>query len=308
MNAIIEDWNHLRTFLVLVRENTLAKAGVALGVDPSTVFRRINALEVALGSTLFERRGRGYVLTATGESLVAYASRVEEQVLTLERDIAGRDQALSGAIRVTTTDTIALRLLAPHFRRFHEAHPCIRVDLSLDDRVFRLGRGEADVAVRPGSRPTEDDVIPREISRLTSALYASKAYLERAGQPRAKSELKKHAIIDLDETLAHIPYARLIRTLALASQVVFRGSTVMGQLMAVEQGLGIGLLPSFLVDTNPKITRLFPPETEVESSLWLVVHRDLRHMARVRTFVDFMTDALRSERDLLEGRLGCGPD
>ena len=304
MNAIVEDWSHLRDFLALVRERTLARAGESLGVDPSTVFRRINALEAALGSTLFERRGRGYVLTATGETLAAYASRVEEQVLTLEREIAGRDQALSGAIRVTTTDTVALRLLAPHFRRFHETHACIRVDLSLDDRVFRLGRGEADVAIRPGPRPTEGDVIPREVSRLTSALYASKGYLERAGRPRSKSELKKHSMIDLDEPLARVPYAMFIRSLVPASQVVFRCSTVMGEVMAVEQGLGISLLPSFVADTNPDIVRLFPPEAEVESSLWLVVHRDLRHMARVRAFVDFMTDALGSERDLLEGRLG----
>jgi DNA-binding transcriptional LysR family regulator len=78
----------------------------------------------------------------------------------------------------------------------------------------------------------------------------------------------------------------------------------MGEVMALERGLGIGLLPSFVADTDPDIVRLFPPEAEVESSLWLVVHRDLRHMARVRAFVDFMTDALGSERDLLEGRLG----
>lgn len=301
MNAIVKDWSHLRDFLVLVREETLAKAGDALGVDPSTVFRRIDALEEALGSTLFERRGRGYVLTATGEALVSYASRVEEQVLTLEREIAGRDQALCGAIRVTTTDTIALHLLADPLGRFRETYPGIRVDLSLDDRVFRLGRGEADVAIRPGPKPTEDDVIPKRVSGVASALYASKGYLERAGRPHSKAQLNKHTVVGLDETLSHVSYARLMRSLAPDAQVALRCSSLLGQAMAVEQGMGIGLLPSFLVDPNPNVVRLFPLESDVQSALWLIVHRDLRHMARVRAFVDFMATALTAEQDLLEG-------
>ncbi|MEM7138002.1 MAG: LysR family transcriptional regulator [Myxococcota bacterium] len=304
MDAIIEDWGHLRDFLALTRDRTLSKAAESIRVDPSTIFRRVRALEEALGTTLFERRGRGYVLTATGESLAVRASQMEAQVLAIERDIAGRDQALDGAIRVTTTDTVALRLLAPHFRRFHEIHPSIRVDLSLDDRVFRLGRGEADVAIRPGSRPTEDDVVPREVSRVTSAFYASKEYVKRVGRPRRRSDLKAHTMIDLDESLAHVRYATYIRKLVPPSNVVFRCSTVLGEVMAVEQGLGVCLLPSFVVGDSADIVRLFPPEKEVESSLWLVVHRDLRHMARVRAFVDFMTEALTAQRDLLEGRLG----
>lgn len=304
MNAILEDWSHLRDFLALVRNRTLANAGESLGVDASTVFRRINALEDALGSTLFERRGRGYVLTATGDSLVPYASRVEEQVLRLEREVAGHDQALSGTIRVTTTDTFALRLLGPHLRDFHQTYPGIRVDLLLDDRVFRLGRGEADVAIRPGSPPTEDDVIPRQVTRIASALYASKDYVKSAGRPRRKGELKKHRLIDLSERLAHVPYAQLITKLAPSSQIVFRSSNLMGQVMAVEQGLGIGLLPCFLVDRNPNIVRLFAPEPDMDSALWLVVHRDLRHMARVRAFVDFITECIADERDLLEGHVG----
>ncbi len=307
MNATIQDWSHLKDFLALVRGGTLAKAGVILGVDASTVFRRINALEEALGSTLFERRGRGYALTPTGDSLVAYASRVEEQVLTLEREVGGRDQALTGTIVVTTTDTLALRLLGPHLAAFHQSYPSIYIDLSLNDRVFRLGRGEADVAIRPGPRPTELDVVPRELSPLSSGFYAAHSYIKDHGCPRRTTDLRKHRLIDLDQTLTHIPFAQVIRELGLENQVVFRSSNLMGQVMAVEQGLGIGLLPCFLMDRNERVRRLFSSQPEVESTLWLITHRDLRHLARVRAFVDFMTERLTAARDLLSGATSRSP-
>lgn len=304
MSASIEDWNHLRDFLALAREGTLAKAGAHRDVDPTTVFRHLHALERELGSSLFERRGRGYVLTANGESLVDHASRVEEQVHLLERAMAGRDQALTGSIRVTTTDTIAERLLAPHLPRFHQAFPGIRIDLVLDDRVFRLGRGEADVALRPDTRPTEDDVVPRLLSPMQSALYASEAYLAEAGWPRRRADLKKHRLVDLDESLAHVPYARFVLQFGPSSNVVFRSSSFLGVATAIERGIGIGVVPCFLMDERPSVVRLFGLEPSLESALWLLVHRDLRHMARVRAFVDFMTEAIEGERGLLEGRRG----
>ena len=300
---MIEDWNHLRDFLALARERTLAKAGRVRGIDPSTVYRRLHALEKELGSSLFERRGRGYVLTANGEGLVAHASRVEEEVLLLERAIAGRDQALTGSIRVTTTDTIAQRLLAPHLVEFYDSYPLIRMDLALDDRVFRLGRGEADVALRPDKRPSEDDVIPRQLATVHSALYASKDYLARAGRPKRRADLAKHSLIDLDETLAHVPYARFTNRFAPSTNVVFRSSSLLGQATAVEHGVGIGVVPCFLMDDNPSVVRLFGIERSLESALWLLVHRDLRHMARIRAFVDFVSRAIESERPLLEGRV-----
>ena len=304
MNAIIDDWNHLRDFLALAREGTLAKAGAHRDIDPTTVFRHLHALERELGSSLFERRGRGYVLTANGESLVDHASRVEEEVHLLERTMAGRDQALTGSIRVTTTDTIAERLVAPHLPGFYKAFPGIRIDLVLDDRIFRLGRGEADVALRPDTRTTEADVVPRLLSPMQSAFYASEQYLAEAGWPRRRADLKKHRLVDLDESLAHVPYARFVLRFGPISNVVFRSSSFLGVAMAIERGIGIGVAPCFLMDERPSIVRLFGREPDLESALWLLVHRDLRRMARVRAFVDFMTEAIEGARDLLEGRRG----
>ena len=304
MSASIEDWNHLRDFLALAREGTLAKAGARRDVDPTTVFRHLHTLERELGSSLFERRGRGYVLTANGESLAEHASRVEEQVHLLEREMAGRDQALSGSIRVTTTDTVAERLLVPMLPRFYESFPGIRIDLLLDDRIFRLGRGEADVALRPDTRPTEDDVVPRLLSPMECALYASERYLAQAGWPRRRADLKKHRLVDLDETLAHVPYARFVLQFGSSSNVVFRSSSFLGVATAIEQGVGIGVAPCFLMDERPSVVRLFGLEPSLQSALWLLIHRDLRHMARVRAFVDFVTEAIERERDLLEGRRG----
>ena len=217
--------------------------------------------------------------------------------------MVGRDRALTGVIRVTTTDTLAQRLLGPYMASFHARFPKIRVDLALDDRVFRLGRGEADVALRPGTRPNEGDVIARPLAEFHSALYASSDYLGRAGRPTRRADLSRHRLVDLDETLAHVAYAGFITRFAPSANVVFRSSSMLGQAMAVINGLGIGVVPCFLMDGQPGVERLFGLEKSLGSWLWLLVHRELRQMARVRAFADFMAEVVESERSLLEGRL-----
>lgn len=296
------DWNDLRYFLVIAKEGTLARAAARLGINQSTVYRRLTVLEAELEVSLVERRGRGYVLTAAGESLVAYVNRMEDEVHAIERHLLGSDRKLAGVVRVTTTDTLGCRLLAPHFEAFRAAYPGIQLDVYVDNRFFHLGQGEADVAIRPGPKPTDGEVVARRLSSVAGAFYASASYVARRGRPGGRKDLASHDLISVDESLAHLTYARLIAEVAERDRVVYRCTSLLGQVAAVEAGIGVAALPCFLMDSVPDIERLFAPEPELETELWLLTHPDLRQNARVRAFIDHMTAAIEGERDLLEGR------
>jgi len=144
---------------VLTRAGTLAAAAAQLGIDASTVHRRLAQLERAMGTRLLERRGRGTALTAAGERLVEHASRVEDEVLAVQRDVLGRDVALAGTIRVTTADDLGSRLLPRHVAAFRRLHPAITIELVLDNRVLDLVRGEADIAIRPRRPAASTEIV-----------------------------------------------------------------------------------------------------------------------------------------------------
>jgi DNA-binding transcriptional LysR family regulator len=164
------DWNDLRSFLAIARQGSLQGAARTLGVNHSTVFRRLNALEARLGARLFDRSARGYALTAGGEHMLASAERVEDEILGLEHRLLGGDVRLSGTLRVTTTDTLVHGVLGPHLRAFQTAYPAIELELITGNAFFDLYKREADVALRPSRHPATPWSVagsPRSRSRST---------------------------------------------------------------------------------------------------------------------------------------------
>ena len=171
----MDDWNDLRLVLAISRSTTLTGAATALKINHSTAFRRLNALEEAAGVRLFERLPGGvYAPTAAGERMAAAAERVETEAAALDREIAGRDHRLTGRLRVTTSETLAFRLLTGQIARFHTAHPGITVVLVIDNRVLSLSRREADIALRV-TRPREGDLYGRKLADIAWAVYAGKS-------------------------------------------------------------------------------------------------------------------------------------
>jgi DNA-binding transcriptional LysR family regulator len=263
-----ERWDDLRVFLAVARAGTLASGAQVLGVDPSTAFRRVQALERAL--------------------------------LTIEREVLGRDVALAGSIVVTTADDLADRLLPRHLAAFRHAHPAITIDLVTDARVFDLARGEADVAIRPVRPPTSSALVARKICDMGGALYASSEYLARKGRPRRRADLAKHDVVVGLGGIGRSPWAKVLEA-AAPDRVALRASTMLTLCRAAAAGLGVTALPCFLGDSEPSLVRLFPPEPELAGSLWLLYHGELRQTARVRAFSEFVVEAIRAERKALEG-------
>lgn len=295
------EWSDLRYFAAVSRTGSLGGAARQLGVNHSTVFRRINALEANLGVKLFERLPAGYALTAAGEEMMATAVQVEDEINALDRRLSGRDYRLSGNIRVTTTDTIGLWFVQPHLYEFHQAHPGIQVELVISNELFSLSKREADIAIRPTQNPPEE-LVGRRISDIAWAVYSSREYLKGKPKLRRLSDLARHTLVSGDDSLAQLGASRWLRKQAPDAEIGYRSNSLMAQLSAVKAGFGLAVLPCFLGDSESDLARVFAPDASLTSGLWLLTHRDLRDTARIRAFMDFMTRSIRSQKSLLEGK------
>ncbi len=300
MKTLIGDWSLYRTLLTVAREGTLQRAAEQLGTSVSSVHRHLAELERALDTRLFERHGRRRVLTAAGERLVARLDEVEERLHGIERQIVGSDHAARGTVVVTTTDTIADGLLDRHLRVLRERCPEVRLDVSVDNRHFRLGRGEADLALRPGARPTELDVVARQVGEVAFSHYASREFVARHGRPHRRADLRGYDAVVVDESLAHTVYGRVAAERTDPERQVLRSPSLLVQATAVSRGVGIAALPCFLMDPRPEVVRLFQPEPE--SSLWLLYPAELRHVARVRAVLEVLIAGIAEDAALLAGK------
>ncbi|MET1070987.1 MAG: LysR family transcriptional regulator [Pseudomonas prosekii] len=279
------NWDDARVFLAVCRESTLRGAARVLGVDQATVGRRVTALEKSLSATLFLRTSEGYALTALGEAALHAVEKMELSALELERQIQGLDDRLTGIVRVSTTDSLAIDFLIPAIARLHGKHPDVRVQLDASTQMISLAKREADIAVR-NARPDNPDLIARRIARWPVGLFASQEYLDAHGVPAPGSAFEGHDLV------VYQPYLAGNKELTLVSEPLTRGRIVSslgsGLLVrrAIAAGIGIGEIPVYMGERDG-LVRLWPERTRpVPYDVWLVTHADLRHTARVRVVID----------------------
>lgn len=300
----MDDWNALRLVLAVQRAGSLTEAATRLGIDHSTAYRRLKTMEQGLGVQLFDRLPGGvYRSTEAGARLAAGAEKMEDEALELQRDLLGRDGRLSGRLRVTSSETLASSRLTRLLARFRQMHGGIRVELAIDNRVLSLARRETDIALRP-VRPRQGNLWGRRLSGIAWTLYASPSYLEMTGGALADLEaLDHHSLIGWEEGTAGIAPAEWLARAAPADAFVYRTNSLVNQLAAAQEGIGLALLPCYLADPALSVVRAAEaPIPELEGELWIVTHADLKNTARVRAFFDVVGEGLVSERELFEGR------
>ncbi len=290
------NWDEFRLVRAIADTRSLVGAAERLGLNHSTVFRRLSTLEQQLGVRLFERSRAGYQPTPAGEEMVALASQMGDSVADFERRVAGRDIKPNGDLSVTTVDALALAVMPPILARFREAHPGVNLDLIIASQDLNLSRRDADVALRVTSGPS-DTLVGRKICRIKWAVYANPeierlygadlvarapwvAFGENYGPARVRRWLEKH--VDRRRQICRVNAA-----LAVVEFVAL--------------GVGAAALPCFLGDARDDLVRIGAPPSELESDLWLLTHADLRHSARVRAFMDFAGTELIKLRKLFEG-------
>lgn len=288
----------LRLFLAVLREGNMLAAARRIGIDHSTVARRITALEGVLGTRLFDRSPRGVTPTQAAFALAPHAERVESELLAAAATVAGRDREVEGTVRLATPEAFAAYLVAPHVATLRARHPRLTLELASESRAASLSKREADIAVmlKP---PPKGRLVARKLVDYRLGLYASKDYLERHGLPLDRADLSRHMFVSYIEELAGFPEMIALDQIVTGASIGFRASSSAAQHEAVAAGMGLGVLHVFAADGDHRLVRLLPGKAEVWRSYWLVMHADLQRLPRVRATVDFLDEVAQTIRERL---------
>lgn len=270
-------WDDLRCVLTIARCGSLSGAARALGVEHSTVFRRLNAVEKRLGVKLFERTRGGYAPTAQGELAAAAASAMESQALSIEGLMLEKESQLTGVVRLATSELLAGHLLPSVIEGFLAAHPQIEVEIDVANHAVDLKRREADLALRASNTPG-DHLVGREIGELRYAIYGARALL----QTGIDLDLSKSSWLGFDDSIAHQGVAQWQRAQLRYPLPRVRFNSIAPMLQSVAEGLGVSILPIFAADGHPLVARIGAVLDQPRVKLWILNHREMRENARVK--------------------------
>ncbi len=286
------NWDDLRYVAALARHGSLAKTAARLGVEHTTVGRRVDAAERSLNLKLFTRTPAGYLLTQDGDQLVSRLQAVEDAVLELERGVRAKTDELAGSVRVTSPETLGVAYLAPRLARFLTDHPSLRIELLPAGKVLDLSRSEAELAVRT-FRTKHERLVVRRVGQVGFRLYASRRYLARRPVQRAADLASAALLVPTDG-----PELAWLQRLAPGVAPAFVSEVSLALAQAAQADAGLAVLPRYVGDGSPELVGV-PLPSEPTEPLYLTVHRDLRNTPRVRAVADFIVSSMRGDRRLL---------
>jgi DNA-binding transcriptional LysR family regulator len=297
-NGRVMDWEDIKTFREVMHGGTVRAAAKSLGVHHSTVSRRIEHLERALGVMLFERRPEGYFPTSAGEELARAAGVFADDLIAVERHIAGRDNDLTGTIRVTMAEPFATSMFAARLPEFCDAYPGLELEILTSYDLLDVARREADIAIRMDNNPP-DALVGKRLFAYTTSIYAHPDYLARhdfVNQPEQARWLgwtdRESRFPDWtqDTEFARVPVWGNFASIAL-------------QIQMARAAMGLVMIPCIAGDSTPELVRATDRDPTPSRDIWILTHDDLRRTARIRAFMDFAEMVLRDNKDALVGRL-----
>ncbi len=297
----MNNWNDLKLVLAISRAGSLGGGAKLMGVNHSTAFRNLNAIEDKLGARLFERlQGGVYTPTAVGEQVARTAERMETEALALDREITGTDARLTGLVRVTASETLSFHMLLAQLVTLREVHPGITVEMLIDNRVLNLSRREADVALRV-SRPGEPELFGKKLSNIAWTIYGLAGMAEPIGA-KDLAALASNPFVGWSEDVRGIAAADFLTEQVKPKAVSYRSNSLINQYRAARAGMGLAILPCYLGDSDPSLIRVVPDLLRtLQRELWIVTHEDLKATARIRAFLEVVGNGLAAQREVFEG-------
>ncbi len=286
------DWADLRIFRIAAEEPTLTAAARRLRLSVATVSRRIDALEAALGLTLFDRSQEGAALTAHGRALLTRARVAASAIDDVGRLAASlRSGGWVDPIRISATEPIIVEILAPALPRLIDRKLDLQVDLVSENDVVSLASRQAELAIR-FAQPAGASLIARRLPSIATGLYASSAYL--AGRPADAIDLRQERLLGYDDRYGTIPERVWVDRMGLGPCVVARSSSTLALAAATAAGAGISLLPRLIAGRMPGLVALPMTVPLPDRPVWLVIHRDLARAKPLRPVRDWIVDAFRA--------------
>ncbi|MBS1190868.1 MAG: mauR [Rhodocyclaceae bacterium] len=289
------DWENLRFFLAVAQDGSLAAAGRRLGVIHTTVMRRIAALEESLGARLFDRHPGGYVLTPAGRELLDTLQPVEDELIAVERRLSGRDQQLTGTVRIASIGAFS-PWICDALANLRKANPEVRAEVLISPAAVSIARREADLAVRVTMSPPEY-LVGRRVAELAHGIYGAPSFVADGGAP---FDPAAHPWLTYNDARSDLPQARWVAEHIPEERVVLRTNHTPTLVSAARAGLGLAILPRYVGDRTPGL-RCLETLRGFGQHLWLLTHQDLRRNRRIKVLMDCLAEELAKHRDLIEG-------
>ncbi len=285
------NWDGFRYFTAVAEAGSLSAAAALLVSNQSTVGRHIDALETALNVKLFQRSVKGLSLTEEGQAIYEQSQTLQNTIVKIQRMVQSGEADASGAVRLSLPEGLGLEILIPALDSFYQQYPKVKLIFNVSATTANLTQGEADIAVRL-FRPEESDLVVKYLGEMKLGLYASKKYEKNYGLPKQLKDVRKHKVITYGEQLSILPENQwLLNHSSEALRVLCSDSTAT-RFKAATSGIGLSLQPEVLAKTKSDLIRLFKSVKLPAHKVWLVYHKDVRHMSRIRAVVDFISDCL----------------
>ncbi|MFW2148480.1 LysR family transcriptional regulator [Acinetobacter sp. TY1] len=289
------DWDHLRYFLILARAKTLTNAARIMGVEHSTVARRIQALEQSLGMQLFKREATGYELTIEGLALIPRVEQMEQSFLQIEKP-----NPLQGRVRIGAPEGFGTAFLARLLAEFSQHYPLLTIDLIPVPKTIRLSHREADIVISI-ERPKSGPFIITRLTNYSLKLYGSQQYLQRNSPIRRVEDLSEHRFVDYIDDLVYSSALYRLERLPLQLTACFRSNSILAQQIAVSAGAGLAILPRFIAVDQPELQEVLSEDVNFTHTFWMLTLVDLQHEPKIKLVWDFLRKQADLQQELLMG-------
>lgn len=295
------NWDDLKYFLEVARTRTASTAARRLDVDYTTVSRRIRALEQGMGALLFEKsRNAGFVLTPEGQRLLSYAESLESTLQAACEQVSGTSLALSGHLRIGSTEGFGSYFVTAQMSRFQDRYPHISVDILPVPHFISLSRREADIAIAL-ERPERGPYVCSRLCDYRLRLYATPEYLERSGPVARREDLAGRAFVTYVDDLAFSPELLYLEDVIPGATSHLRSTSVIAQYHAALQGRAMAILPCFIAGPDPRLVDVLPEQVQVTRQFWMYYREDLRKLKRIALAAEYLRECAEHNRDFLLG-------
>jgi DNA-binding transcriptional LysR family regulator len=293
----VENWDDIRIFLAVARQGGLTSAAQNLGINHTTVARRLTGLETSLHTRLVNRTPTGVTLTPAGQSFLHHAERIEIEAHEAEQRVYSADGTVSGKVRLATREGVGAWLICPKVAQLKRRYPELNLDLVSEARTISLLKRDADITISL-QYPSQSRVIVQKLTDYRLGLFASPDYLREYGPIDSIEELNNRDVVWYVDDFVDIEEQRYMQRIVANSRAGFRATNILAQYAALVSGMGVGIIPVYQAGQDPALVRVLPDRVEEMRTYWLSVHPDAQELPNVRAVIDFILEIVREKKAL----------
>ena len=290
------NWDDLNSFLALSRCAKLKLASKKIQVESTTIARRISRLENSLHSDLFNKSPKGYILTEKGLELFRYAEKIENEVFAINESFSKSNPGIKGKVRLSVGEGLGVEIISKYLNSFYIKYPEIEIELLADTRSRSLSNREADILISL-SRPKKGRLLSWKLFDYFVKLYGSVNYSKNIESIKSIKDLINHNFVSYVDELIEFPELNYLKEINNKLNVVFSSNSLRSQLLAVKNGVGLGLLHSFIAQNENDLFPILCNSINIKREYWMVVHENIAHLQRIKAVTGFLTDVLKKERN-----------